>query len=335
VNVARQLRQLQSKAWLPWACGALLGAYSYLFMIVQARIDILGRFDDGIEYTTVTYLLHGQLPFTDFYEPYGIGLGIPGVLPHLFGFDGAFALRLTYGIFPALVTLLVTPLVWRRSGAALGLLVGVISLSSQTPRYSMGFAALFGFILIVDRSVRATATASLREAAVARPWTFLVASMLCSLAGWARTEYAIFVVLWGVVLLFVLEPGRLRWLLAGARGAPDADRAAHRRFTGSVVVHQLHAVVVQLGLPRPTGSAGRTASADRTCRRAGAPALRIRYARCRGGLLWACPGCGTRGPCAAAGAGWTRAFVASRPYVHHTVHGGGLCDRALRPDRAV
>lgn len=183
-------------------------------MVVAARVDILGRFDDGIAYTTVTYLLHGQIPFTDFYEPYGVGLGIPGVLPHLFGFDGAFALRLTYGLFPPLVTLLVTVLVSRRSGGGAGVLVGLITLTSQTPRYSMGFAALFCFALIVDRTVRRTATGTLQEAAERRPGWLLTASFVCSLAGWARTEYAVFAALWAVTLLIVLPAGRRRWTLA-------------------------------------------------------------------------------------------------------------------------
>jgi hypothetical protein len=82
---------------VPWIFGALLVLWSFMIMAVGARVSILGRFNDGIEYTIVTYLLHGQIPFTDFYEPYGLGLGIPGVFPHLLGFDGAFALRLTYG----------------------------------------------------------------------------------------------------------------------------------------------------------------------------------------------------------------------------------------------
>lgn len=201
-------------SWMPWVGGTLLAAWSYVIMIVAARVDVLGRFDDGIEYTTVTYLLHGQLPYTNFYEPYGIGLGIPGALPHLLGFDGVFTLRLVYGLFPALVTLLVTPLVWRRCGPAMAVLVGLITITSTTPRYSMGFAALFGFMLIVDGVVRRTSTGTLQEAADTRPGLLMAASFVCSLAGWARTEYAIFAALWAVVLLVVLSDGRRRWLLS-------------------------------------------------------------------------------------------------------------------------
>jgi hypothetical protein len=192
----------------------LIALWCLAMTVVSARVDLLGRFDDGIEYTTVTYLLHGQIPFTDFYEPYGVGLGIPGVLPHLFGIDGAFALRLTYGLFPPLVTLLVTVLVSRRSGGAAGVLAGLITLTSQTPRYSMGFAALFCFALIVDRTVRRTGSGTLQEAAERQPGWLLTASFVCSLAGWARTEYAVFAALWAVTLLIVLPAGRRRWTLA-------------------------------------------------------------------------------------------------------------------------
>ncbi len=197
---------------LPWICAALLAAWCYVIMIVAARIDLLGRFDDGIEYSTVTYLLHGQLPYTDFYEPYGIGLGVPGVVPHLLGIDGVFALRLAYGVFPALVTLLAVPLVWRRCGPLLALLVGVLTLTSTTPRYSMCFAALFGFALIVDRAVRRSSTGTLREAVLEHPRALLAASVVCSLAGWARIEYAVFALLWALVLALTLPRGR-RWRL--------------------------------------------------------------------------------------------------------------------------
>ena len=190
-----------------------MATWCYVTMVVAARVELLGRFDDGIEYTTVTYLLHGQLPYTDFYEPYGIGLGIPGVLPHLLGVNGVFALRLVYGVFPAIVTLLVTPLVWRRCGPALGVLVGLITITSATPRYSMGFAALFGFALIVDRAVRRSSEGTLQAAAAEHPRQLLLAAFICSLAGWARTEYAIFTVLWAVVLLVVLARGRRRAVL--------------------------------------------------------------------------------------------------------------------------
>ncbi len=204
------------QGWLPWSAAVLLAGWCYLIAVVAARVGLLGRFDDGIEYTTVTYLLHGQIPYTDFYEPYGIGLGIPGVLPHLLGFDGVFVLRLVYGLFAPLVTLLVTPLVWRRCGAVGGILVGLITITSASPRYSMGFAALFGFALLIDSAVRRTDSGTLQELAGRRPMLLVGASMICSLAGWARTEYAVFAVVWAVILVMVLPKGRTRWLLAFA-----------------------------------------------------------------------------------------------------------------------
>ncbi|MGC2373228.1 MAG: hypothetical protein WA484_05070 [Solirubrobacteraceae bacterium] len=123
-------------------------------------------------------------------------------------------MRLVYGLFPALVTLLVTPLVWRRCGPVVGVLVGIMTITSTTPRYSMGFAALFGFALLVDRAVRRTATRTIQEASERNPRLLLAASMVCSLAGWARTEYAVFAVVWAVVLMLVLPRGRQRWILS-------------------------------------------------------------------------------------------------------------------------
>ncbi|HEX3909336.1 MAG TPA: hypothetical protein VHW67_01375 [Solirubrobacteraceae bacterium] len=200
--------------WLPWVCSVALAAWCYLILVVAARVDLLQRFDDGIEYSTVTYLLHGQLPYTDFYEPYGIGLGIPGALPRLFGIDGAFALRLVYGVFPALVTLFATRLVWRRCGALLGVLVGLVSMASTTPRYSIGFAALFSFALLVDRAVKRSPAQTLQGAAERSSGTLVLAGAVCSLAGWARTEYAVFAVLWAAVLVLALPRGRRRRVLS-------------------------------------------------------------------------------------------------------------------------
>ena len=88
----------------------------------------------GISSTTITYLLHGQMPHTDFYEPYGIGFGVPGLLPRIAGLEGIFAERLTYGVFPALVTVLATVFVWKRCGPFLGILVGLLTLSSNVAR---------------------------------------------------------------------------------------------------------------------------------------------------------------------------------------------------------
>src|SRR5436305_1847682 len=119
-----------------WVAGIALGLYAFATQVVNARFAILEPDDNGVLFTTVTYLLHGQIPISDFYQPYGIAMGLPGILPHLLGYDGAFALRLTYGLFPALVTCLVTVFVWRRCGWKLGLLVGVVSLSSTVARYS-------------------------------------------------------------------------------------------------------------------------------------------------------------------------------------------------------
>jgi hypothetical protein len=238
-------RRSKLAPWLPWICGGLLGAWCLLIMIIAARVDVLGRFDDGIEYTTVTYLLHGQLPYTDFYEPYGLGLGVPGVIPHIFGFDSVLALRLVYGLFPPLVTLLVTPLIWRRCGPAMGVIVGLITLTSTTPRYSMGFAALFGFALMVEFAVRRTSTGTLQQAAEEHPRLLLAASAVCSLAGWARTEYAV-----GSVA------GHARY-----GGASHAVGVRHGRAAPPVVVRALHPLLLVGRVPCSARSADRMASA--------------------------------------------------------------------------
>jgi hypothetical protein len=199
----------------PWLVGAALGAYYYVALVVQARSGVVERFDGGIQSTTITYLLHGQFPISDFYEPYGIGLGLPGVIPRLLGFDGLFAERLMYAVFPAAVTVLATVFCWRRCGPALGIVVGLVTLSSHTSRYSIGWLALFGFLLLVDRSARKTADGSLQSTATEAPRALLAAGAVLSIAGWARIEYAALAVVWAIVLAVVLT-GRQRWRLSAA-----------------------------------------------------------------------------------------------------------------------
>lgn len=177
---------------------------------------MLGRYDDGIEFSTVTYLVHGRIPFSDFYSQYGVGLGIPGAIPYLLGFHGAFALRLVYGSFCALATLLGTVFVWRRCGPPLGALVGLLTIVSGTPRYSIGWSAVFGFALLVDAAARRTAGRELGLAALREPRPLLLASFVLSMAGWARVEYALFPIAWAIVLAFAVPRGRRRTELVSA-----------------------------------------------------------------------------------------------------------------------
>ncbi len=181
--------------------------------VVGARTAVLEPDDNGVLFTTVTYLLHGQIPITDFYEPYGIALGVPGVVPHLLGFDGADALRVTYGVFPALMVFLVTLFLWRRVGWKLAVLVGTVSICENVPRYAMGYVPVFGFALMVDRLARRTSTGSLREIAERDPRGLMACSAVLSLAGWARPDYADFAVVWAVILAAALR-GRRRWTLS-------------------------------------------------------------------------------------------------------------------------
>jgi hypothetical protein len=199
----------------PWALGGVLGAYYYVVLAVQARIGPVERFDGGIQSTTITYLLQGQIPVTDFYVPYGIGLGVPGVIPRLLGFDGLFAERMVYAVFPAAVTVFATVFFSRRCGAALGLLVGLVTLASGTSRYSLAWLALLGFLILLDHAGGTPRDRSLRGIAAERPRTLLAAGAVLSLAGWARLEYAAFVAVWAVILAVVLT-GRRRWRLSAA-----------------------------------------------------------------------------------------------------------------------
>jgi hypothetical protein len=190
----------------------LLALWAMAGAVVDARTAVLEPDDNGVLFTTVTYLLHGQIPITDFYEPYGIALGVPGVVPHLLGFDGADALRVAYGVFPALMLFLLTLFLWRRVGWKLAVLVGTVSICENVPRYAMGYVPVFGFGLMIDRLARRTSTGSLREIAECDARGLMACSAVLSLAGWARPDYADFAVVWAVILAAALR-GRRRWTL--------------------------------------------------------------------------------------------------------------------------
>jgi hypothetical protein len=212
-----------------WTIAGGLGAWHYVVAAVSARAGRIEAFDGGIQTSTISNLLHGQLPITDFYEPYGIGLGVPGLVPRLFGFDGVLAERLTYAVFGALATALAVVLVgrwvggWR--GVAMGALMGVMTLADSTPRYAAPWCALFGFALIVLGAAHRSATPKLRDVARSHPRRLDLAALILSLSGWMRIEYAAFGVLWAGILL-VSVPGwlgrRRAAVSAGAAMLPSA-----------------------------------------------------------------------------------------------------------------
>jgi hypothetical protein len=214
----RQLSTRVQKRLSPmWLVASGLALYSLLVDLIHARVIVLERGDEGLLLTTVTYTVHGQIPITDFYEPYGIGWGIPGAIAHFLGFTSVLDIRITYGLFPPLVTLLATVFVWRRTDWKLAVLVGLVGVTSQDPSYSMGYAALFGFMLMFDRLARRVPTRSLEEVARRFPLPLIGASAVLSLAAWARVEYASFGLVWAVLLVIVLRGReRIRQALSAA-----------------------------------------------------------------------------------------------------------------------
>jgi hypothetical protein len=201
--------------WVAWVAASILAVWVFAGQAVGARVSILEPDDNGVLFSTVTYLLHGQIPITDFYEPYGIGLGIPGVVPYVLGFHGAVALRIAYGVIPALMTFLITLFLWRRVRWDLAVLVGAVSVCCTSPRYAMGYAPLFAFGLMVDRLASRTTSGSLPEIAARHPRGLIGAGAVLSLAGWALVQNAVFPGLWALILFIVLR-GRMRWVQAGA-----------------------------------------------------------------------------------------------------------------------
>src|SRR5919206_4191049 len=90
----------------PWLAGVLLGLLHFAREAADALRMPIQRFDEGIQLSSGALIAHGQMPLGDYYQPYGPGFGIPGVIGRwLFG-DGVFADRLVYLFLPAPVTTL-------------------------------------------------------------------------------------------------------------------------------------------------------------------------------------------------------------------------------------
>jgi hypothetical protein len=179
----------------PWVLAAALGAWQFAGIVAASLHRPLERFDEGITVTASQLLARGLAPHVDYYVPYGVGYGLPGLPAELLGFDGVLALRLVYGLFCVLATMLLVVFVARRAGLLVAALVGVAALPALVPRYSMGWVALLGAVLVLERAP------SLREG---RPRTLLAVSLVLSLAAWARVEYALFGAIWAVLLVAAL-----------------------------------------------------------------------------------------------------------------------------------
>src|SRR5436190_907713 len=200
----------------PGLVGLLLGALHFAREAADALRMPVQRFDEGIQLSSGALIAHGELPLRDYYQPYGPGFGLPGVVGRwLFG-DGILADRLVYLLVPALVTTLAYVFVTRQSGWRYGLAVAVLTLASSVPRHAVCWAAIFGGLLVAQRAIESAPGRSFGAAAAARPRTFLAAGSLIGLAAWFRLEYGVAAVAWAVFILWTASdvPRRRRWLLA-------------------------------------------------------------------------------------------------------------------------
>src|ERR671927_109586 len=87
---------LKRVAVSPWLVGALLGLVHFARETADALRLPVQRFDEGIQLSSGALITHGELPLRDYYQPYGPGFGLPGVVARwLFG-NGILADRLVY-----------------------------------------------------------------------------------------------------------------------------------------------------------------------------------------------------------------------------------------------
>src|SRR2546423_1605257 len=130
-------RALTRFAASPWAVGLLLGLLHFARRVVDALSFPIQRFDEGIQLSSGWFMSHGEVPLRDFYQPYGPGFGVPGVIGRwLFG-NGLFADRLVYFLAPPALTTVAYVFMARRRGWRWGLALALLTLPSSVPRYAM------------------------------------------------------------------------------------------------------------------------------------------------------------------------------------------------------
>lgn len=87
----------------------------------------------------------------------------------------------------------------------MAVVVGVMTFSASVARYSGSWAFLFAFVLIVDTAHRRldadAGDRGLTRLVERAPRLMLLAGFVLSLAGWMRTEYAVFGLIWAAILL--------------------------------------------------------------------------------------------------------------------------------------
>lgn len=201
----------------PWLAGLVLGLIDYARRVGDVLTMPIQRFDEGIQLSSGWFVSQGELPLRDFYQPYGPGFGIPGAIGHwLFG-EGILANRLIYAAAPAAVVVVAYVFITRRRGWPFGLALALLCMASSVPRYAFCWLAILGGLLIVDRTLRQEQGGSLGAALAARPRVFLAAGLVMASAAWVRGEYTLFIVGWGLVVLYAGRelPRRPRLLIAG------------------------------------------------------------------------------------------------------------------------
>lgn len=196
-----------------WPIGLVLALLQYAHQVERALTAPIQRFDEGIQLAASTFLGHGLLAGRDYYMPYGNGLSLVGLPARWFFHDSLLVSRLTYGIAPALVTMLVFLAVAKRRGCVAGTIAATLTLLAGVSTYSMAWVAVAGFVVLIDRAADTAAGAGLTSLIADHPRQVLIASSILGLAAWPRPEYAILIVIWCGFLWRAAPHHRPSWWL--------------------------------------------------------------------------------------------------------------------------
>jgi hypothetical protein len=179
-----------------WLIGALLAIADLALLVWEAPAASFFRFDEGIQVSAAWFLHAGEMPYRDFYLPYGAAYGIPGLPAELLAGANARLSRISYEIAQPLVVGLSFVLVASRRGIATGLVMAAVASIGQFPAYAWAWSAILVGLLVVQSATGRPPAGSLRRALLTGPGRVLAGSCLIALATWFRYEYAAVLFAW-------------------------------------------------------------------------------------------------------------------------------------------
>ena len=186
----------------------LAGLMAVLFLLGHVPVRLaqpMSPFDEGIRLASATLTTFGQIPYRDYYVPYGpAGAWIGGAIRALGG--GLIAHRVLFTLASAVIVALVVHLAYRRRGLFTALIVGAFLV-----RYATYDTYVFAYVVLAAAIAVLVGRRADEPGFRGSAQRVLTAGLLLAVAVWFRFELASWLVVWSVLAL--REHGSKRWLL--------------------------------------------------------------------------------------------------------------------------